>query len=577
MTPIDDRITAWLDQLERELGGDDPAIRHDAVADAREHLVAARGELGDDASDEAVSELLDQYGSPQEVADSYRDAERLLLGEPPARPDAHATAPMHAVDVAPSEAGPGWLSVVRDPEAWSALLYMLLALPLGIAGFVWTVAGGATAGSLLILIIGVPLALAFLASIRGIALLEGRIVETLLGERMPRRTWVAATDGDAGLVDRVKYWLRDRRTWTSIVYLLTMLPLGIAYFTAAVTLLGTGLGMLGAPILLAVAQSTDGLDAPWWSWVLSGVAVPGGALALLGLLHVARFVGALHGRYTKAMLVGGEGAARRRRPVAPAASAGRAAVFLGLAALVAGGSAIAGAAIQHGTTHMATRQFDADHVRTLVIDGSDADVDFITDEALGAGEVRAVARVRVQDDGNDATSRVSLTSSGSTATLHATCSSQVTLFSWDCGASVAVHVGPDSDLVLQGSTDTGDIHLAGTYRRIELRADTGDIEGDVDAPQVDLQTDTGDVEVNLSEAVDRFRASADTGDVTIGASGTWAVETSTDTGDTSVGVATDRGADREMRLVTDTGDIVVGPGVGAPTPPDLPNPPGGGD
>ncbi len=76
MTPIDDRITDWLARLERELAYDDAAVRHDAVADAREHLMAARADLPDDADDGAVAELLADYGDPVEVANSYRDAER---------------------------------------------------------------------------------------------------------------------------------------------------------------------------------------------------------------------------------------------------------------------------------------------------------------------------------------------------------------------------------------------------------------------------------------------------------------------------------------------------------------------
>ena len=40
---------------------------------------------------------------------------------------------------------------------------------------------------LLILIVGIPLTVLFFGSVRGLALLEGRLVEALLGERMPRR------------------------------------------------------------------------------------------------------------------------------------------------------------------------------------------------------------------------------------------------------------------------------------------------------------------------------------------------------------------------------------------------------
>src|SRR5690606_19341254 len=161
-----------------------------------------------------------------------------------------------------------WFGVVRDPDAWAAIVYMLLALPLGIAWFTWTVAAGVTSGSLLVLIIGIPLVLAFLPSIRRIAPLDGRLVETLLAERTPRRAWAGRGDADDGLMSRLKYWVSDRRTWTSIVYLLTMLPLGITYFTVAVTLGAIGLGFIAAPFVLLVAASVNDVRPEPWSWPL---------------------------------------------------------------------------------------------------------------------------------------------------------------------------------------------------------------------------------------------------------------------------------------------------------------------
>ena len=53
--------------------------------------------------------------------------------------------------------------------------------------FTWAVVGASLSVSLLILIIGVPLLVLFLGSIRALAFIEGRMVEVLLGVRMPRR------------------------------------------------------------------------------------------------------------------------------------------------------------------------------------------------------------------------------------------------------------------------------------------------------------------------------------------------------------------------------------------------------
>jgi len=54
----------------------------------------------------------------------------------------------------------------------------------GIIYFTWTVTGISLSLGLLILIIGIPIAGVFILSTRGIALLEGRMVEALLGIRM---------------------------------------------------------------------------------------------------------------------------------------------------------------------------------------------------------------------------------------------------------------------------------------------------------------------------------------------------------------------------------------------------------
>ena len=58
---------------------------------------------------------------------------------------------------------------------------------------------------------------------------EGRIVEALLGVRMPRRP-PSDRAADEAIWTRIKEALSDIRTWSSMFYLLLMLPLGIIYF-----------------------------------------------------------------------------------------------------------------------------------------------------------------------------------------------------------------------------------------------------------------------------------------------------------------------------------------------------------
>ena len=137
----------------------------------------------------------------------------------------------------------------------------------------------------------------------------GRIVEALLGVRMPRRL-PAPTSGDETLFARIKDALTDIRTWSSMAYLLLMLPLGVVYFTIAVTGVSLSLGLTGGALwgLVTGHSHIQVMDVPWLQHLVN--TAPGLALlALLGVLlffvvlHVARGVGWLHGRIAELLLV----------------------------------------------------------------------------------------------------------------------------------------------------------------------------------------------------------------------------------------------------------------------------------
>jgi hypothetical protein len=160
---------------------------------------------------------------------------------------------------------------------------------------------------LAVLIIGIPFAILFFASVRGLALLEGRLVEVMLGERMPRRP--AYADRELPLLKRIGEMFTDPRTWSTLCYQLVMLPLGILYFTLAVTTLSLSLSIALAPIVMAFDGHVDLVwwngtvfDLPWWSTpatVLAGLAM------LLLTMHGARAIGAMHGAIAKHLLVRG--------------------------------------------------------------------------------------------------------------------------------------------------------------------------------------------------------------------------------------------------------------------------------
>ena len=111
-------------------------------------------------------------------------------------------------------------------------MYMLLSLATGIIYFTIVVTGFSLSLGMAILIIGIPIMLLFLAVVRAVSLAEGRLVEALLGERMPRRP--ALSPSESGIFKRIKWWLTDYRTWTTMVYMVLMLPLGVIYFSTIV-------------------------------------------------------------------------------------------------------------------------------------------------------------------------------------------------------------------------------------------------------------------------------------------------------------------------------------------------------
>ena len=108
-----------------------------------------------------------------------------------------------------------------------------------------------------ILIFGLAFAVLFFGTVRVLSLVEGRIIEVMLGERMPRRP-VYAERGKP-VMARIKDMFADPRTWSTLLYMVLMLPLGIIYFTIAVTGTTLSLALMVAPIGL-ILRSLDIID-----------------------------------------------------------------------------------------------------------------------------------------------------------------------------------------------------------------------------------------------------------------------------------------------------------------------------
>jgi hypothetical protein len=195
--------------------------------------------------------------------------------------------------------------VAADPRAYAALFYMVLALATGLFYFVWVVAGFSVSLGLSITIIGIPLLILFFGSVRVLSLVEGRLVEVMLGERMPRRPLY--TLRGRSLWQRIGDMFTDPRTWSTLLYFLLMLPLGVTYFTVAVTCLAVASSFVLAPLALLPGVELHvwmfGFNLPEDApWVLPLLSVVGVGL-LFVTLHVARGLGRVHGLLAKHLLV----------------------------------------------------------------------------------------------------------------------------------------------------------------------------------------------------------------------------------------------------------------------------------
>lgn len=291
-------LQEYLDELREALRDADPALRQDALYDAEEYLRAELNGKNDQPESEVIARIVRSYGAPDEVAAVYRQTEETVAR-------AMRTPPPRERRSLPGR----FFGIYADPRAYSSLFYMLLALATGIFYFTWTVAGISISLGTSILIIGLPLFLLFLGSTRLFSLLEGRIVETFLGVRMPRRPEYPARE--LGMFERIVGMLKDVRTWSTMLYMLLMLPLGIGYFTLAVTTVTTALAMLfsplayvfGEPWLHSDVHLSFG-DGPYEITGWEFVVVPLGGLLLLTLsLHLFRGIGVLQGHIARGLLV----------------------------------------------------------------------------------------------------------------------------------------------------------------------------------------------------------------------------------------------------------------------------------
>ncbi len=293
-------IKEYLYQLKKELAESDSATIQDALSDAEEHLRTALNSALESkpgvSETDALSPIIEKYGLPADIAAAYRDIE--------ARVQPAFMKPTHTDR---RSVFSRFFGVFADPRAWGGLLYLLFSLGTGIIYFTWVTTGITMSLGFLVLIIGIPFTGLFLLSVRGIALVEGRIVEALLGVRMPRRPLFSRRN--IGWWPQFKALVTEKRTWIAMAYMIVQFPLGIIYFTVLITLITVSLYGIALPVLQLgfdlpafPAAYANGGGQYLVDWMLP-VAVVAGILIATLTMHLSRYAGRLHGIMAKAMLV----------------------------------------------------------------------------------------------------------------------------------------------------------------------------------------------------------------------------------------------------------------------------------
>ena len=188
--------------------------------------------------------------------------------------------------------------VAANPQSYRNLLYLALALPLGVVYVTVLVAGLSAGAGLAVILVGLAVLVATLFAVRAMA-----AVERALAGRLLRVAIHPPIEGgiDISWRPRVQAWLRDPVTWKSLVFLLGKLPMGIVA-SASIFVLGfTALVLALLPVLVAFTPVIFfGLEVD--DPLTALLAVPVGVVLVLACLHLFNGLAWLYGVCARVML-----------------------------------------------------------------------------------------------------------------------------------------------------------------------------------------------------------------------------------------------------------------------------------
>jgi hypothetical protein len=127
------------------------------------------------------------------------------------------------------------LNTAQKSTTAGNIAFLLLSFPFGLLYFLVSVIGFTLGLSTLVIWIGIPILFATVATVRGMAATERGIVASLLRVPFPHQPHIQGQPRQT-FTRRFGNALRDPLTWTSTIYMILKLPLGIISFTLALVL-----------------------------------------------------------------------------------------------------------------------------------------------------------------------------------------------------------------------------------------------------------------------------------------------------------------------------------------------------
>lgn len=286
MTNNQQKIEHYLAELTKALNGQSVSLIQDALCDSENHLLDALAADSNVNFDAVVSE----YGTPADVAQQYimleTQTQQFLSGK--SRPP--------RVN--------GFFEPLFEARNYQTIGYFVLSWPLSLLYFAWFAIVGVSTMALSVVGIGLPLLMLFLKLQCYVALFEGQLVSTLLGERMPRRLHAAVTrDLNKPWRQKIVNGLTTTLGWKTTLYTAIHLPLTSLYLALCVCLCFASVALMVSPVIdffVHYVYPGTVVDIAWYWLPLS---VPAGAISLTLSLYLASALSKLHRAIARTLLI----------------------------------------------------------------------------------------------------------------------------------------------------------------------------------------------------------------------------------------------------------------------------------